>query len=136
MSTTNPSSPSGLDAEALYGKLAQQVKSGLQGVSQVAIVGIHSGGAWLAERLATELQLTQRLGFIDVSFYRSIPAAPRARPSMNCSTTVVRRAFCWPRWSIAAAANCRLRLIFWPRRLHSTITKPYNCNAPMTADFP
>ncbi|MFJ9450938.1 MULTISPECIES: bifunctional pyr operon transcriptional regulator/uracil phosphoribosyltransferase PyrR [unclassified Herbaspirillum] len=68
MSTTNTLPP--LDAEALYARLAQQVKAGLQGVEQVAIVGIHSGGAWLAERLATELQLNDRLGFIDVSFYR------------------------------------------------------------------
>ena len=68
MSTTNSLPP--LDAEALYAKLAQQVKAGLQGAEQVAIVGIHSGGAWLAERLAKELQLNDRLGFIDVSFYR------------------------------------------------------------------
>ena len=68
MSTTNPSLP--LDEEALYARLAQQVKTGLQGVEQVAIVGIHSGGAWLAERLASELGLAERLGFVDVSFYR------------------------------------------------------------------
>jgi pyrimidine operon attenuation protein/uracil phosphoribosyltransferase len=59
-----------LDAEALYKTLAQQVKTGLAHADNVAIVGIHSGGAWLAERLATELQLNERLGFIDVSFYR------------------------------------------------------------------
>jgi len=58
------------DAEALYRLLAQRVKAGLAGASDVAIVGIHSGGAWLAERLAAELQLSDRLGFIDVSFYR------------------------------------------------------------------
>ncbi len=59
-----------LDAEALYQALAKQVKTGLAQAGDLAIVGIHSGGAWLAERLAAELQLTQRLGFIDVSFYR------------------------------------------------------------------
>ena len=61
---------SNLDAEALYQALAQQVKAGLAQADNVAIVGIHSGGAWLAERLAAELQLKERLGFIDVSFYR------------------------------------------------------------------
>ena len=66
MSTT----PSQLDAEALYQILVQQIKTGLQGASDVALVGIHSGGAWLAERLAVELGLTERLGFVDVSFYR------------------------------------------------------------------
>lgn len=59
-----------LDAEALYQTLAQQVKNGLASVDRAAIVGIYSGGAWLAERLAAELQLKDRLGFIDVSFYR------------------------------------------------------------------
>jgi len=59
-----------LDAEALYQSLVQQVKAGLAHTDNVAIVGIHSGGAWMAERLATALELKERLGFIDVSFYR------------------------------------------------------------------
>jgi pyrimidine operon attenuation protein/uracil phosphoribosyltransferase len=59
-----------LDAEALYRALTQSVKAGLANARDVAIVGIYSGGAWLAERLAKELQLEDRLGFIDVSFYR------------------------------------------------------------------
>jgi pyrimidine operon attenuation protein / uracil phosphoribosyltransferase len=58
------------DAEALYKVLADRVKSGLANAENVAIVGIYSGGAWLAERLAAEIQLKERLGFIDVSFYR------------------------------------------------------------------
>lgn len=59
-----------LDAEALYAALARQVKDALASVESVALVGIYSGGAWLADRLATELQLDGRLGYIDVSFYR------------------------------------------------------------------
>jgi pyrimidine operon attenuation protein/uracil phosphoribosyltransferase len=66
MNMPNPT----LDAEALYQVLAKQVKDGVSNIDNVAIVGIYSGGAWLAERLAAELQLTERLGFIDVSFYR------------------------------------------------------------------
>ena len=66
MSTT----PSQLDAEALYQDLVQQIKAGLQGATELALVGIHSGGAWLAERLAADLGLAARLGFVDVSFYR------------------------------------------------------------------
>lgn len=58
------------DAEALYALLAERVKAGLANAKDPAIVGIYSGGAWLAERLADELQLKDRLGFIDVSFYR------------------------------------------------------------------
>jgi pyrimidine operon attenuation protein/uracil phosphoribosyltransferase len=59
-----------LDAEALYAALARQVKDALASVDNVALVGIYSGGAWLADRLAAELQLDGRLGYIDVSFYR------------------------------------------------------------------
>lgn len=84
MSTTDISLPP-LDAEALYRKLAQQVKAGLQGTAHVAIVGIHSGGAWLAERLAAELQLNDRLGFIDVSFYRDDFAAKGLRADVKPS---------------------------------------------------
>jgi len=66
----NPPNPHQYDAEALYAALLQQVRTGLAGIADVAIVGIHSGGAWLAERLALDLSLNARLGFIDVSFYR------------------------------------------------------------------
>lgn len=59
-----------LDAEALYAALARQVKDALGSADNVALVGIYSGGAWLADRLAAELQLDGRLGYIDVSFYR------------------------------------------------------------------
>jgi pyrimidine operon attenuation protein/uracil phosphoribosyltransferase len=59
-----------LDAEALYRTLAERLKGSLDRTENLALVGIHSGGAWLAERLAAELHLEDRLGFIDVSFYR------------------------------------------------------------------
>lgn len=59
-----------LDAEALYTTLAQQIADALGSTEHLALVGIHSGGAWLAERLAKQLHLTDRLGFVDVSFYR------------------------------------------------------------------
>jgi len=59
-----------LDAEALYAALSKDIKTALSQTEQVALVGIYSGGAWLAERLANDLQLKERLGFIDVSFYR------------------------------------------------------------------
>ena len=83
MSTTNTSLA--FDAEALYSKLLAQVKAGLQGIEQAAIVGIHSGGAWLAERLAADLQLNNRLGFIDVSFYRDDFAEKGLRPDVKPS---------------------------------------------------
>lgn len=78
MSNTNH-----FDAEALYRVLLEQVRSGLDGVSDAAIVGIHSGGAWLAERLARDLDLQKRLGFIDVSFYRDDYARKGLHPDVK-----------------------------------------------------
>jgi pyrimidine operon attenuation protein/uracil phosphoribosyltransferase len=71
------------DAEALYRTLLEQVRAGLAGVPDAAIVGIHSGGAWLAERLAADLGLQDRLGFIDVSFYRDDYAKKGLHPDVK-----------------------------------------------------
>lgn len=79
MPTTKPD----LDAEVLYRELLAQVRTGLAGVPNVAIVGIHSGGAWLAERLARDLDLTARLGSIDVSFYRDDYARKGLHPDVK-----------------------------------------------------
>jgi pyrimidine operon attenuation protein/uracil phosphoribosyltransferase len=58
------------DAEVLYFQLLTQIQNQMANMQNVAIVGIYSGGAWLAERLAGDLQLEHPAGFIDVSFYR------------------------------------------------------------------
>lgn len=49
-----------INAEALYAELRQGVRGLLQPDS--ALVGIWSGGAWLAERLARDLGLKTRPG--------------------------------------------------------------------------
>ncbi|NIA57394.1 bifunctional pyr operon transcriptional regulator/uracil phosphoribosyltransferase PyrR [Massilia sp. TW-1] len=79
----NDAEPASFDAEALYGKLLAQVRTGIDGVQDAAIVGIHSGGAWLAERLAHDLGLQARLGFIDVSFYRDDFARKGLHPDVK-----------------------------------------------------
>ncbi|MDQ2821666.1 MAG: bifunctional pyr operon transcriptional regulator/uracil phosphoribosyltransferase PyrR [Pseudomonadota bacterium] len=71
------------DAEALYRTLLEQVRAGLAGVPDAAIVGIHSGGAWLAQRLAADLALTGRSGSIDVSFYRDDYAKKGLHPDVK-----------------------------------------------------
>ena len=80
MSTTTTDA---FDAEGLYRNLLEQVRAGLAGVPDAAIVGIHSGGAWLAERLAADLGLQSRLGFIDVSFYRDDYAKKGLHPDVK-----------------------------------------------------
>ncbi|MCC2956682.1 bifunctional pyr operon transcriptional regulator/uracil phosphoribosyltransferase PyrR [Massilia sp. IC2-477] len=78
-----PTSNQEYDAEALYRELLGQVRAGLDGVPDAAIVGIHSGGAWLAERLAKDLDLTSRFGTIDVSFYRDDYAKKGLHPDVK-----------------------------------------------------
>lgn len=78
-----PTSTKQFDAEALYQDLLRQVRDGLAGAADVAIVGIHSGGAWLAERLAADLDVRGRLGFIDVSFYRDDYAKKGLHPDVK-----------------------------------------------------
>lgn len=56
------------DAEILFKNLANKIQS--DGGKDFVLVGIHTGGVWLAERLHRELAITQPLGTLDVSFYR------------------------------------------------------------------
>ena len=77
--------PYSKDAEALYRELEQQVRAGLAGADKIAIVGIFSGGAWLAQRLAKALQVEDRLGFLDASFYRDDYASKGLRPDVRPS---------------------------------------------------
>ena len=57
-----------LDAEALYGELRQGVRALLP--PDAALVGIWSGGAWLAERLQADLGLQGRHGVISSMLHR------------------------------------------------------------------
>jgi len=56
------------DAEALLISLAAQMRP--QVTPQTALIGIVTGGAWLAARLHKELGLALPAGTLDVSFYR------------------------------------------------------------------
>jgi pyrimidine operon attenuation protein / uracil phosphoribosyltransferase len=71
------------DAEQLLDNLAEQIRACLG--SDSALVGIHSGGAWLAERLQQKLGGKIPLGTLDISFYRDdfsrIGLHPQIKPS-------------------------------------------------------
>ena len=56
------------DAEAQCAQLAELIRPQLQ--PNTVLVGIHSGGVWIARRLAELLGLSGEIGLIDVSFYR------------------------------------------------------------------
>lgn len=56
------------DAEAQCAELAALIRTQLR--ANTMLVGIHSGGVWVARRLHELLGLTGEIGQIDVSFYR------------------------------------------------------------------
>ncbi|MCH8620137.1 bifunctional pyr operon transcriptional regulator/uracil phosphoribosyltransferase PyrR [Undibacterium sp. TS12] len=64
-----------LHAETLYQQLLEQIRPHAVAQAKLAIVGIYSGGAWIAERLVNDLGLPNKAGLIDVSFYRDDYAA-------------------------------------------------------------
>ncbi|HVF65228.1 MAG TPA: bifunctional pyr operon transcriptional regulator/uracil phosphoribosyltransferase PyrR [Casimicrobiaceae bacterium] len=56
------------DAEEALAALAERMQGAV--AYDAAFVGIYSGGAWIAERLATLVPGHHPVGFIDVGFYR------------------------------------------------------------------
>jgi pyrimidine operon attenuation protein/uracil phosphoribosyltransferase len=56
------------DPEILCAELVRQLKP--QVTADMALVGIHTGGVWLAERLHAALAISLPLGVLDISFYR------------------------------------------------------------------
>ncbi len=60
------------DAELAYGNLFQQIAQSLSDRAGTAVhfIGIHSGGAWIAERLHRELAIATPLGTLSSAFHR------------------------------------------------------------------
>lgn len=56
------------EAETLIVALLAQLRADI--TPDTALVGIHTGGAWLAQRLHAELGIAEPLGSMDVAFYR------------------------------------------------------------------
>jgi pyrimidine operon attenuation protein/uracil phosphoribosyltransferase len=73
-----------LDAEAIYRQLAQRARETFVG-EKLKLVGVHTGGVWLAERLREDLKIADPVGILDVSFYRDdfdqSGLKPAVRPS-------------------------------------------------------
>ncbi len=60
-----------LDAEALYGDLLRGMRLLLAAYPhEPRLVGVASGGAWLAQRLQKDLGLTQEIGILSSSMHR------------------------------------------------------------------
>jgi len=72
------------DAEALLRELGAQLRPTL--TSNTGLIGIHTGGVWLAERLHRELQVALPLATLDVNFYRDDFEQRGLRPQVRPST--------------------------------------------------
>ena len=71
----------------LIDKLADQLHDWLLAahITEPAIIGIHTGGIWIAERLREKLKITTPLGHLNIAFYRDdfsqIGMHPHVTPS-------------------------------------------------------
>ena len=79
--TNPPLSGSLPDAALQVQQLAEQIRPYLP--LQPALVGIYSGGAWIAEQLQQHLGLSEEIGLIDVSFYRDDFSAKGLHPQVK-----------------------------------------------------
>ena len=75
------------DVDALISKMAEQIQANYMpaDASKVLMIGIHTGGVWVAQRLHQLLSMSEPLGTLDISFYRDdfsrIGMNPQVKPS-------------------------------------------------------
>jgi len=75
------------EIDGLLRHMAQQLRERLQErhITDPVMIGIHTGGAWIAQRLHDLLGIREPLGTLDISFYRDdftrIGMNPQVRPS-------------------------------------------------------
>lgn len=80
------------DVDKLLENMAADLQGRLaaRGIRDPLLIGIHSGGVWVAERLHSLLKLSEPLGKLDISFYRDdftrIGLNPAVRPSQLPTT--------------------------------------------------
>lgn len=75
------------DIEDIISQIADELRAKFSDVAieDAIMIGIHTGGVWIAERLHDQLGITQPLGQLDISFYRDdfsrIGMNPQVKPS-------------------------------------------------------
>ena len=76
-----------IEVESLLDGMARDLRTLLQqrGIEDPAMVGIHTGGVWVARELHRRMDIAEELGSLDISFYRDdftrIGMNPQVRPS-------------------------------------------------------
>lgn len=75
------------DINTVISSMAADLRDLLQqrGIGNAVMIGIHTGGVWVAKALHEALQLEEPLGSLDISFYRDdftrIGMNPQVKPS-------------------------------------------------------
>ncbi|MDZ7804865.1 MAG: bifunctional pyr operon transcriptional regulator/uracil phosphoribosyltransferase PyrR [Thiohalophilus sp.] len=75
------------DVQTLLSQMASDLQSLLNSrhITDPAIIGIHTGGAWIAEQIHRQLRPEQPLGTLNITFYRDdftrIGLHPQVEPS-------------------------------------------------------
>ena len=64
-------------------KMAEEITT--QQLSDPILIGIHTGGVWLAERLQEHLKLAYPIGTLDISFYRDDFSQVGLNPEVKAS---------------------------------------------------
>jgi len=69
------------DAEQVLAGLVERMRGAV--AHDARFVGIHSGGAWVAERLAAAIPGDHPVGYVDVSFYRDDYGTKGLKPEIK-----------------------------------------------------
>ncbi len=82
-----------INVDSLLDNMAQQLQTliSTKQLDDPMMIGIRTGGVWLAERLHQQLELSSPLGTLDISFYRDdftrAGLHPKVQPSVLPSAT-------------------------------------------------
>jgi len=73
--------------DTLIDKMASELRLLIEqkSLTNPAMVGIHTGGAWIAQALHQRLNLTLPLGLLDISFYRDDFTQKGLHPAVKAS---------------------------------------------------
>jgi len=78
-------SDDGFDVEAAIAVLRDRLAPIVAATPDAVMVGVETGGAWIAERLHAELGLSAPLGTLNISFYRDDFSTVGLHPSVGPS---------------------------------------------------
>ena len=76
-----------LDAQQLVDKLGHDLSAFMneRSISQPLLVGIRTGGVWVAEQLKAMLEIKDELGVLDITFYRDDFSRAGIQPTVKPS---------------------------------------------------